>query len=57
VLEGLGALRGSGASLASYLLFEPDFVNALMTLGRADVMARAYEIRAFLGEDTKAPVR
>ena len=57
VLEGLGALRGSGASLASYLLFEPDFVNALMALGRADVMARADEIRAFLGEDTKAAVR
>jgi NTE family protein len=57
VLEGLGALRGSGASLASYLLFEPDFVNALMALGRADVMARADEIRAFLGEDTEAPVR
>ena len=57
VLEGLGALRGSGASLASYLLFEPDFVNALMALGRADVMARADEIRAFLGEDTTAAVR
>jgi NTE family protein len=57
VLEGLGALRGSGASLASYLLFEPDFVNALMAMGRADVMARANEIRAFLGEDTTAAVR
>ena len=57
VLEGLGALRGSGASLASYLLFEPDFVNALMALGRADVMARTDEIRAFLGEDTTAAVR
>jgi NTE family protein len=57
VLEGLGALRGSGAALASYLLFEPDFVNALMALGRADVQARADEIRAFLGEDATAAVR
>jgi NTE family protein len=57
VLEGLGALRGSGAALASYLLFEPDFVNALMALGRADVQARANEIRAFLDEDATAAVR
>ncbi|PUE42754.1 patatin-like phospholipase family protein [Limnohabitans sp. Bal53] len=57
VLEGLGALRGSGAALASYLLFEPDFVNALMALGRADVQARADEIRAFLGENATAAVR
>lgn len=57
VLEGLGALRGSGAALASYLLFEPDFVNALMALGRADVQARADEIRAFLGADATAAVR
>ena len=48
VLEGLGALRGSGAALASYLLFEPGFIQALMALGRADVQARAGEIRAFL---------
>jgi len=47
VLEGLGALQGSGASLASYLLFEPGFVHALMALGQADVQARANEIQAF----------
>ena len=29
VLEGLGALKGSGAGLASYLLFEPGFLRAL----------------------------
>ena len=48
VLEGLGALRGSGAALASYLLFEPGFIQALMALGRADVAARSEEILAFL---------
>jgi NTE family protein len=48
VLEGLGAVRGSGAALASYLLFEPGFVQALMALGEADVLARADEIRGFL---------
>ena len=47
VLEGLGALQGSGAALASYLLFEPGFVQALMDLGRADVLARSEEILGF----------
>lgn len=47
VLEGLGALQGSGAALASYLLFEPGFIQALMNMGRADVMAKAEEILAF----------
>ncbi len=57
VLEGLGALRGSGAALASYLLFEPDFIGALMALGRADVQARADEILAFLSSRETHPVR
>jgi NTE family protein len=57
VLEGLGALQGSGAALASYLLFEPGFIEALMALGRADVKARAQDILAFLAPDSTDPVR
>lgn len=57
VLESLGALRGSGAALASYLLFEPGFIHALMALGRADVQARAEEILNFLEPQTADPVR
>jgi NTE family protein len=57
VLEGLGALRGSGAALASYLLFEPEFIEALMALGRADVQARADEILTFLAPAQAHPVR
>lgn len=57
VLEGLGALRGSGAALASYLLFEPEFVGALMSLGRSDVMTRAEEIVSFLGPNPGQAVR
>jgi NTE family protein len=57
VLEGLGALRGSGAALASYLLFEPEFIGALMALGRADVMARAEEIVSFLAPTREEAVR
>jgi NTE family protein len=50
-LAGLGALgaKGSpgGAALASYLLFEPGFVKALMALGERDAYARKDELLAF----------
>ncbi|WP_411879633.1 patatin-like phospholipase family protein [Polaromonas sp. YR568] len=50
-LAGLGALgaKGSpgGAALASYLLFEPGFVKALMALGEHDAYARKDELIAF----------
>ncbi len=46
-LGGLGALRGNGGSLASYLLFEPAFVQALVQLGEQDAYARKDELLAF----------
>lgn len=46
-LGGLGALR-SGGPLASYLLFEPAFVQALVTLGEQDAYARKEELLPFL---------
>lgn len=52
-LVGLGALNtqrgaaGSAAALASYLLFEPPFVNALIELGEHDAYARKAELQAF----------
>jgi NTE family protein len=46
-LAGLGALR-TGGPLASYLLFEPAFVRALMTLGEQDAYARKAELLSFL---------
>ena len=52
-LGGLGALKGGGA-LASYLLFEPGFVQALVALGEQDAYARKEELLAFLAE---APVQ
>ena len=57
VLEGLGALQGSGAALASYLLFEPGFIRALMALGQADVAAKSEEILQFLTARAPSPVR
>jgi len=57
VLEGLGALQGSGAALASYLLFEPGFIRALLALGQADVAARSEEILDFLSTRSTCQVR
>lgn len=51
-LGGLGALKGGGGALASYLLFEPGFVASLMSLGEQDAYARKPELLAFFGEET-----
>jgi NTE family protein len=48
-LGGLGAARNGGAALASYLLFEPPFVQALIALGEQDAYARKDELLAFFG--------
>jgi NTE family protein len=47
-LGGLGALKsGGGGALASYLLFEPGFVQALVKLGEQDAYARKSELLGF----------
>jgi NTE family protein len=57
-LAGLGALdtarsaAGSAAALASYLLFEPGFVNALIELGEHDAWRKKEELLGFLGPST-----
>ncbi|MCY7319791.1 MAG: patatin-like phospholipase family protein [Ramlibacter sp.] len=51
-LGGLGVLKGGGGSLASYLLFEPGFVQALVALGEQDAFARKQELLALLGAAT-----
>lgn len=48
-LGGLGA-RAGAADLASYLLFEPGFVQALVSLGEHDAYAHKAELLAFFGE-------
>jgi NTE family protein len=48
-LSGLGALKGGAAAIASYLLFEPGFVQALMALGEHDAYANKERLLAFLG--------
>jgi len=49
-LGGLGAMReGGGAALASYLLFEPEFVQALVNLGERDAFDHKDDLLVFLG--------
>lgn len=56
-LKGLGALEtasasaGSTASLASYLMFEPRFVQALIELGEHDAWRRQAELQALFAPD------
>src|SRR6202043_892381 len=50
LLEVLGAHRGGGSSLASYLLFEAPYTRALIDLGFDDTMARRQEVMSFLTE-------
>ncbi|HVZ42261.1 MAG TPA: patatin-like phospholipase family protein [Ramlibacter sp.] len=52
-LGGLGALRAGGGAIASYLLFEPGFVQALMSLGQQDAYAKKDEVLAFLSAQAK----
>jgi NTE family protein len=48
LLSGLGAARRGGATLTSYLLFEPAYCRALIALGYKDTMARREEILRFI---------
>ena len=43
-LSALGVLKGSGGTLASYLLFEPGFVQALVAMGEEDARAQQSEL-------------
>ena len=60
-LTGLGALdpsrgaAGSAAALASYLLFEADFIQALMELGAADAWRHKDELMAFFASARTRP--
>ena len=53
MLVGLGALSttrgtvGSAAALASYLLFEPPFVRAQISMGEFDANVRRDDLLAF----------
>ena len=48
--------QGQGAALASYLLFEAPYTQALMALGEQDTLAQKERVLAFFGWD-QAPQR
>jgi len=53
LLDGVGVsaetANGKGSALASYLLFEPGYTNALITLGHDDTMRQRAEVCRFFG--------
>jgi len=54
LMRGLGSDEET-TELASYLLFDAEFCRRLIDIGRADVEARADELRRFMAGDTLAP--
>jgi len=50
-----GVFKRGGSNLASYLLFEKPYTNALMALGYADAMVRRDEILDFLNTEGREP--
>ncbi|MEQ5840763.1 patatin-like phospholipase family protein [Paraburkholderia acidicola] len=48
LLGAVGGNRASGASFASYLLFESEFTSELIELGRRDALARRDEVAAWI---------
>jgi len=51
LLRGIGAMNRNGSNLASYLLFERGFCNALIDMGYRDTMARRTEVHDFFATD------
>lgn len=47
LLEGVGTGSGTGAMLASYLLFTTDYLRELIDLGRADALAQRDQLLRF----------
>jgi NTE family protein len=50
LLKGLGVSQKGGSDLLSYLAFEQQYIERLVTLGYDDTRARFEEIREFLGD-------
>ncbi|MEO8249872.1 MAG: patatin-like phospholipase family protein, partial [Burkholderiales bacterium] len=53
-LRSIGAHQGSGAAVASYLLFEPGFIQALMALGEHDAFQQRKQLLAFVASQPLA---
>ena len=51
LLRTMGANNSAGTQLLSYLLFERGYTRELIALGQSDALARAEELRGFIGGD------
>jgi NTE family protein len=51
LMRSIGAMRKGGATLASYMLFDYRYCNALIDMGYNDLMARREEIQIFFAAD------
>lgn len=51
LMRSIGATRKGGATLASYMLFDYRYCNALIEVGYNDLMARREEIQIFFDAD------
>jgi len=49
LLRGSGTTRASGGSVLSYLLFEAEYCQELIELGRRDALGKAESLQRFLG--------
>jgi NTE family protein len=49
LMRGLGTGDARGNELLSLLMFQPDYLRALIDVGRLDAAARGDEIAAFVG--------
>jgi NTE family protein len=50
LLKVIGGTTGSGAEIVSYLLFEKEYLNDLIDLGKTDTLNRKSEVLAFFNE-------
>ena len=50
-MRSIGAMRKGGATLASYMLVDYRYCNALIEVGYNDLMARREEIQIFFDAD------
>jgi NTE family protein len=56
LLRGLGGTRRGGGNLISYLLFEPEYCQALINLGYHDTMGRREEVEKFITSMDPLPI-
>jgi NTE family protein len=55
-MRSVGSRETDSADLVSMLMFEPRYIEVLISMGERDVASRATEIRAFLGRPAPAAI-